>query len=226
MLTTSGQMRLVAANTSGVVTASKTLNKPFSLDNGTSSGQANAFFYGTMSVAPGATVGSNTATINLSVTGNALFGGTAGFSVVKAITLVNQSTTSAVTLQPSGGATQWPYLATMTLAPGAAVSLFSPIGWQVSTNPTIRIASVDTSVTVTGTTTVNSAIVSGISSTTGIAIGQQIAGAGIASNTTVVSVTNTSVTLSQVATAAGTASLTAGWPDAVVEASIVGLLSA
>lgn len=66
-------------------------------------------------------------------------------------------------------------------------------------------------ITVTGTTTTGSTSVTSVSSITGITVGMPITGTGIASGTTVAAVASGTITLSQNATASGTAvSLTVG----------------
>ena len=90
-----------------------------------------------------------------------------------------------------------------TALPGETVELFESAALPSTTAAT-------QSTTLTGTLTSGSASVTGITSTTGLFVGENVTGSGIPSGTTIVAVnSSTSITLSANATASGAQSLTA-----------------
>ena len=152
----------------------------------------------------------------------------------------------------------------ITIAPAGSAAAFLPIfgsyvpsipvtnpGYGYNSPPTITISdtgggtgavaqaimSGSFAATVTGTTTSGSAIVTGISSTAGMQVGQSVSGTGIPSGTTIASVNSgTQITLSADATAAGsptiavldtfTYSAPAGWLAATTGGLTLGGLQA
>lgn len=79
--------------------------------------------------------------------------------------------------------------------------------------------SVGANITFTGTTTSGSANLTAVSSTTGLAAGQVITGAGIPANTTILSISGSTVTMSANATASGS-----GTVISETEQQVIGLM--
>ena len=104
-----------------------------------------------------------------------------------------------------------PIMLTMLMALGMSVSLFAQTTTRYNDGylTIFKVAApAGASFTLSGTTTLSSATVT-FASTTGIAVGMSITGTGIAANTSVLTVVNsTTITISTNATAAGTNTLT------------------
>ncbi len=100
-----------------------------------------------------------------------------------------------------------------SVTPGQVLSIMGPVGPIIGpqTYPSDdSVQTINTSSTFTGTLTNNSALVTGLSSITGLVVGQPITGTGIPASATIVSIDSpTEVTLSEPATASGFETLTA-----------------
>lgn len=212
-----------SAYSDGALVISRDTTLRTDLVNGTASGQANGLWFGSLSLAAAAAT-----TLDLRALESTILGGTitTGFSAIKQITISNASTGATLTVD-AGATNGWSQVTAYRVgASGVSVS-YAPVAGlpTTTTSKTLRITNNTTAVVAAGNTTNDSTAVTGISSTSSLAVGMAVSGTGIPAGTTVAGITSsTAVTLSAAATATGSAvSLTYQWV-ASVDVWVVGVL--
>ena len=215
------QLRSVYSDGDLVISRDATLRTD--LVDGTASGQANGLWFGTLTLAAAAA-----STLDLRALVSTVLGGTVNtaFSAIKQITIRNASPGATLTVD-AGATNGWDQVTAYRVgASGVSVS-YAPVAGlpTTSTSKTLRITNNATAVVTAGNTTNSSTAVTGISSTSSLAVGMAVSGTGIPAGATVAEITSsTAVALSAAATATGSAvSLTYQW-TASVEVSVVGVL--
>lgn len=199
-----------------------TVSRLLSFTSGTASGQADAYWQGSITLGPG-----DDETIDLLSLAFSAFGGSGNVALasVKMLVVANESANVVLTVEP-GASNGWDQLGGLYVGKGGTLVMHSgvaglPVG---GTSRTLKITNNDATVTLNGDTASGSAVVE-MADTTGLAAGMAVSGAGIPAGAKVVSVVaNTSVTLTANATATATGvSLDFQWPDAVVNVYAVGV---
>lgn len=224
----SGILQFAPTWRDGNVVWSSTTAQQLALANGTAAGQADAFAEASASVAAGTNLVISVYQVPFEPFGNST-NGLIAFQKIKFLSLINDSTTTNVVIEPPGsGDDPWTQLGgAIPLHKGGVFVMSAPsAGLPVTASSGgVKITNNDTVYTITGNTTTGSANVTSISSTTNIKVGMLVTGTGIAADTYVASVTNaTSVALTKNATATGTAvSLTWRYPPAVIRYHVVGI---
>lgn len=218
-----GVVQLSPKLVDGTFSWTNSVANQLTLANGTASGQADAYWDGQLSIASGATATLDLLSLAFSGLGAT---GTVALASVKMLAVVNSSANVAITAEP-GASNGWDQWGATEIGKSGSVVMFSPVaGLPVgATSKTIKLTNNGTVTTLTGNTTSASAVVSNLSSTTGLAAGMAVSGTGIPSGAKILSVTNaTSVTLTANATANGTGvSLAFQWPAAVVGVYVAGI---
>lgn len=198
------------------------------LTNGTTSGKANGYWSGTLTI-PAA----DNDTIDLLALSFAAFGltGTVALASVKYIAMVNESENVTLTVEP-GASNGWDQISGFNVGKGGTLVMHSGIdGLPVGgSSKTVKVTNNGTVTTLTGETTTGSGAntITGLSSTSGLSAGMTITGAGIPAGAKIASITSsTALVMTANATASsgsGGVSLDFAWPAAVVKVYIAGIL--
>lgn len=221
----SGVVQLSPKLVDGLYTYSQAITSDLSLKHGTASGQANAYWSGTLTLASGAD--QTIDLLSLSLTALNLTG-TVGFAEIKTLIVANQS--ANVTLAVDPGATHgWGPLGGLKVGKSGVAVLHSPVaGLAVgSTSREVTITNEFTAPSsLTGTLVSASTAVTALSSTSTLAAGMTVTGTGVPSGTTIASITSsTAIVLSKAATAGGTGvTLSFDFPSALVDVFVAGVL--
>jgi hypothetical protein len=219
-----GSVQIRSAYADGDLNISREGTFRTDLSNGTAAGQANGLWFGSLTLAAGAATTLDLRALESTILGQVFY---TAFSAVKQITIRNASPGATLTVD-QGSSDGWAQVTAYRVgASGVSVNYAPGAGLPTtSTSKTIRFTNNTTAVVTAGTTTSGSATVTGISSTSSLAVGMAVSGTGIPAGTTVAEVTSsTAVRLSAAATATGSAvSLTYQWV-AVVEVWVVGVMS-
>ena len=207
----------------GDATRSESVAVQMSLANGVGSGRANGYWSKTLTLAAG-----QDETIDLLSLPVSAFGasGATALASVKHLVVLNQSQMVRIIVEP-GASNGWEELGSMVVSLGGLLVIHAPVdGLGVGpSSRTVRIANDAALPSVTeGDTTLGSANLIGLPSTTGLVPGMTVSGTGIPSGTKIASVASgTSVVLTAPATATVSGgSITFAWPDAVVRVYIAG----
>ncbi|MFD0777972.1 T9SS type A sorting domain-containing protein [Flavobacterium myungsuense] len=176
------------------------------------------FINGNLNISNGATFAAATNTVSIS--GNLTTNASGAYTQTGGnTTLLNGGT------QTVSGPITWNALSNIVVGTGstttfsntytgmAAVNVLGSLNLGTQTLGTVAVTALTTvaanSTSVNGTTATNSFTITGVASTAGIVVGMSVSGTGIPANSYVVSfVANTSVTINQVPTVAGTNSIT------------------
>jgi len=219
----SGTIRFSTTLVDGDKSWAETVSRLLQFTNGTASGQADAYWQGSITLGPG-----DDQTIDFYSLAISAFGasGTVAMASVKMLVIANESANVSLTVEP-GASNGWDQLGGLYVGKGGVLLLHSglaglPVG---GTSRTLKITNNGTTTSLSGNTTSASAAVTGLSSTSGLVVGMAVIGAGIPANAKIASITNaTAVTLTANATATATGvSLDFQWPDAVVNVYAVGI---
>lgn len=213
---------------SGNAVLSDTVSAPTNLANGTGFGQANGYWSGTLVLPPG-----SDETIDLLALPVAFFGGsgTTGLSAVKYLLIQNTSDKISLAVEP-GDTNGWDQIGATAVGGNGILHLWSPVtGLPVGgASRTIKVTNNGTIVTLNGNTTTGSGsnVITGLSSTSTLAVGMAVTGAGIPAGAKIASITNsTTLVMTVSATASsgsGGTSLDFAWPDAQVRIYVAGIL--
>lgn len=221
--TMSGTIQFTPKLVDGSATLSSNVSRLLTLVNGTASGQADAYWQGALTLGPG-----DDETIDLFALAFSALGGsgTVSLASVKLLVVANDSANVDLTVEP-GASNGWDQFGGAYVGKGGTMVLYSPVaGLPVGGSAkTVRILNNGTVATMDGDTTNASANVTGLSDTSGLAVGMLVIGTGIPAGAKIASITNgTSLVLTANATATDTdVSLDFQWPDAVVSVYAVGV---
>lgn len=223
--TMTGSLSLFPKFVEGSFAWSDNIAATIGFTNGTGSNQADGYWSTTLTIDA-----ADDDTLDLAALSFSAFDGTGtiAFDSVKTLIVINESTTTALTIEP-GSSNGWDELAgALSIGKAGVFVLHSPVaGLAVTgTSKTLLISNTDTVNTLTGNTTTGQKAVTGLSSTTGLVAGMLASGSGIPTGATIASITNsTSIMLSANATATATGvSIDFQWPAATVKVYAAGIL--
>lgn len=223
-----GTIQLAPKLVDGSISWVDSLSTSISMANGTAANQANGYWSGTLTIAS-----DDDATIDLLDLDFTAFAaaGVVSLESVKYLAIVNQSANVSLTVEP-GDSNGWDQIGQTTIGKSGQMVLYSPVaGLAVGgAAKTVKFTNNGTVTTLTGTTTTGSGAntITGLSSTSGLAVGMTITGTGIPAGAKIASITNSTTLVmtanATVASGSGGTSLDFAWADAVVKVYAAGIL--